>query len=154
MGFDDKIRGIIIDALEYGATNFEQLWKYCREKMVALYDEVPTIKQTIQELLLSIQAKRLIIVESGVHGTIPLFLMAADKRVEMRMYTAAPFLYPIYKDICYTEKYENNRLFETVACQDGLFQLSEYKNGSFFVNETADGIIKAKALDELRYAIS
>lgn len=153
-GFDDKIRGIIIDAFEHGATDFEQLWKYCREKMAALYDEVPAIKQAIQELLLSIHAKRIIIVESGVHGTIPLFLMAADKRAEMRMYTAAPFLYPMYKDICYTEKYENNRLFETVACQDGLFQISGYKNGSFFVNETADVMLKIKALNELRYAIS
>lgn len=91
--FDDKARAVIYKALEAGASDFTEFWSYCRPRLCALLESVSAVRNALRGLFSGIGAERIIVVESGVHGTIPLLLMAADERAEMRMYTAAPFLW-------------------------------------------------------------
>ena len=152
--FDDRARGVIYEALEAGAADFQELWRYCRPRLCALLESEPEVKTALCGLLSGIKEKRVIVVESGVHGTIPLLLMAADERVEMRMYTAAPFLWAQLGGFCFTRAYENARRFETVECQESLFELCGCPDGRFLVQEMISPAVKEAALGELSYVLS
>ena len=152
--FDDKARAVIYEALEAGTSDFTEFRSYCRPRLCALLESVPAVRNALRGLFSGIGAERIIVVESGVHGTIPLLLMAADERAEMRMYTAAPFLWEQLGGFCYTRAYENARRFETVECRESFFELCGCSGGRFFVQETTSPAVREAALGELSYAIN
>lgn len=122
---------MIYEALEAGASDFTEFRSYCRPRLCALLESVPAVRNALRGLFSGIGAERIIVVESGVHGTIPLLLMAADERAEMRMYTAAPFLWEQLGGFCYTRAYENARRFETVECQESFLSFAAARAGAF-----------------------
>ncbi len=152
--FDDRARGVIYEAIEAGASDFSEFWSYCRPRLRALLESAPDVRAELCGLLSGIGAPRVVAVESGVHGTIPLLLMAADERVEMRMYTAAPFLWAQLGGFCFTRAYENALRFETVECQESLFELCGYSGGRFLVQDTISSAVKEAALGEISYVLS
>ncbi len=68
----------------------------------------------------------------------------------MRMYTTYPYLLEVYDDNIYSQKYEENRLFETLYSQDLYFQFSDFKDGHFFVRKCANREVEKKAFAEIK----
>lgn len=147
---DDSIRLSIYQALEAERTDFEDFCVYCKDRMLAVLDKHLGLKQVLLDLLGSIKEKRIIVVESGYAGTIPMMLKALDERVDFKLYTTAPYLYETYKDRIFCRRYEDVRKFETVYSHDQMLRYSSYREGKFFVNLSNDGVTRTKSLAEIK----
>lgn len=151
--FDDAVREPIYNALEKGITDYPEFKRYCCSHILQTLSVHPSLANELKRLLGSIREERVIVVESGYCGTFPLLLSALDDRVDFRMFTTAPFLKHIYKERIYTDGYEQIRNIETLYSQEMLFELCDYKDGSFFVCENTDTAVREKALKEIKKAI-
>ena len=147
---DDEIRLPLYEALESGHTEFNDFTGYCKEKIIPVLDEYPKLKTDLLALLGSIDQKKIIVIESGYMGTIPMMLKALDDRVDFRLFTTAPFLYETYKDKIFCRKYEDIRKFETVYSQDLLLQYSSCHDGKFYVNLSSNESVKEKSFAEIK----
>ncbi|MEZ4732221.1 MAG: hypothetical protein R3E79_34320 [Caldilineaceae bacterium] len=91
-----------------------------------------------------------LIIESGLHGTFPLWLLTLTNNVgDFVLYTTAPWLYPIYGDIVYRKNYNYLRDMETIVVHDCLFQFETVRDGEITVAETCNPIAKRLAHYEL-----
>ena len=147
---DDVVRGSFFDALESGCDNFKSFQSFCKEKIVRDLKPYPEVTTKIKEMLSTIKASEILVIESGCYGTFPMLLSALDDRVDFKMFTTVPFLFEIYKDRIFSRAYEKNRLFETLYAQDQLFQLTSVKNNHFYISENANEVIFDKSLEEIR----
>lgn len=147
---DDCIRLPIYEALESGCATFESFCAFCKDRMLAVLDQHRELKQVLLDLLGTIKEKRIIVVESGYAGTIPMMLKALDERVDFRLYTTAPYLYEIYKNHTFCRKYEDIRKFETVYSHNRLLRYSSYRDNRFYVNVSNDDTIVADSLAEIK----
>lgn len=151
---DDDIRLPLYEALEYGHIQSDQYDAYCKEKILPVLDGHPALKTILMDLLESTRQNRIIVIESGYMGTIPMMLKALDDRVDFRLFTTAPFLYETYQDRIFCRNYEDIRRFETLYSQDLFLQYSSYCNGKFYVNISADGSVKKKSYSEVKEFIT
>ena len=149
-GADDDVRIPLYEALEEGNISFDEFFVYSKEEILSSLEEYPELKKLLLDLLGSIKQKRIIVVESGYMGTIPMMLKALDDRVDFRLFTTAPFLYETYKDKIFCQKYEEIRRFETLYANDLLMQYSSYDNGKFYVKLSKDDVVHDKALSEIK----
>ena len=151
---DDEIRASIYRALEDGCTDagsfFASVLPDIR-KTIAAY---PQAEDVLRAMLARIDAKRLIVVESGCAGTFPLLLMSLDARVDMRMYTTYPYLTSVFGDRIFTPRYEENRMFETMASQELLFQFSSIHDGQFYVRTCTDAEVECQSLREIQWMLA
>lgn len=147
---DDIIRASFLDALEYGCSDFKSFHSFCKERIVQDLQLYPEVIRSIQELLSTIQTSKILVIESGCYGTFPMLLSVLDERVEFKMYTTVPYLSEVYKDHIYTKAYENIRLFETITCQDRLFQLSSVRGNGFYVKVNGEKMVLEEAVQEVR----
>ena len=147
---DDDIRLPLYEALESGYTEFNAFYAYCKEKIIPVLDEYPKLKNNLLALLGSIKQKKIIVIESGYMGTIPMMLKVIDDRVDFRLFATAPFLYETYQDKIFCRKYEEIRKFETVYSQDLLLQYSSFHHGRFYVKLTDERAVKDKSLCEMK----
>jgi len=107
-------------------------------------------KDNLKKLLGTISEKKILVVETGRIASIPLLLKCVDDRVDFRLFTTVPAFYNVYKGRYFTNEYDKNRLFETIMCQDCLFQLAEFVDGNLFmVKETTDSTVLESAKQEL-----
>jgi len=119
-------------------------------KIKKVLAENQTLKRAIEEIMSGIKAQKICVVETGVHGTMPLLLKACDERIDQIMlYTTLPWMYDAWGECCYTKSYEDLRLFETVNCQDLLFSFSSVKGRAFYIREIADDKVKKESIKEL-----
>ena len=146
---DDDIRLPLYEALESGQIQFDDYSAYCKEKILLVLNEHPKLKTILLDLLSSIKQNRIVVIESGYMGTIPMMLKALDDRVDFRLFTTAPFLYETYQDRIFCWKYEDIRKFETLYSQDLFMQYSSYRIGKFYVNVSADESVKGKTISEM-----
>lgn len=148
---DDEIRSSVIAALESGACgDFDSFREFVLPDMQKTLSRYPEAVGHLTNLLQTIPEQRVIVVESGCYGTFPLLLMSLDPRVDMRMYTTVPYLADVFGDRIFTQKYENNRLFETLYSQDAYLKFAGFRDGRFYVNRCTDAAIEANALAEVR----
>lgn len=133
---------------------FDAFMAYCREKILKVLDEHKALKDALIELLQSIPEEKIMVVESGYMGTIPILLMALDDRVDFRMFTTAPFLYDTYREKIYCQRYEEIRKFETLYSQDLLMKYASFKEGKFFVNISNDNEVLRKSFSEIYFFIN
>ena len=147
---DDDIRLPLYEALESGHVRFEEFSVYCRERILQVLNEHRELKTILLNLLGSIRQNKIIVIESGYMGTIPMMLKALDDRVDFRLFTTAPFLYETYRDRIFCRKYEDIRKFETVYSQDLLTQYSSFRSGRFYVNLSADESVINNSLSEVK----
>ncbi len=150
---DDDIRLPLYEALGSGHVRFAEYSSYCKERILPVLDEHPGLKTILLGLLGSVRQDRIIVIESGYMGTIPMMLKALDDRVDFRLFTTAPFLYETYQDRIFCRNYEDIRRFETLYSQDLFLQYSSYHSGKFFVNISADGSVKNKTYSEVKAII-
>jgi hypothetical protein len=146
---DDDIRLPLYEALESGHIQFGDYSAYCGERILPVLNGHPKLKTILLELLRPIEQDRILVIESGYMGTIPMMLRALDGRVDFRLFTTAPFLYETYRDRIFCRKYEDLRRFETLYSQDLFMRYSSYRGGKFYVNASADGSVKEKAVSEI-----
>ena len=148
---DDEIRASVIKALEgERCSNFEDFCEAVLPDIRNTLKNYPEAEQCLKSMLGEITEQKIIVVESGCSGTFPMLLKSLDERVEVRMYTTYPYLFEVYGSRIFTEKYEENRLFETFASQDLYFQFSGLQNGLFFVKKCENEQVKKRALEEIK----
>ena len=147
---DDEIRLPIYDALEQGHTDFEPFDEYCGERIRRVLDRHAPLRDALTGLLSGIGEERIVVVESGYCGTVPMMLGALDARVEMRMFTTAPFLVATYGPRVYTDRYEDLRHFETLRSQDTYLRYAAFRDGRFLVRQADDATVRRQALAEIR----
>ena len=147
---DDDIRLSIYEALESGCMAFGDFSAFCKSGMKAVLNRHGELKRILSGLLGTIKENRIVVVESGYAGTIPMMLKAIDDRVDFRLYTTAPFLYETYKDYIFCRRYEDIRQFETVCSQDLLFRYAAYCDGRFYVNISEEDAVLNNSLAEIK----
>ena len=147
---DDEIRSSVYRALEAACTDFQTFSHFVLPDIRQTMERYPCAEAALRSLLAGIDADRILVVESGCAGTFPLLLMALDERVELRMYSTYPYLNSIFGSRVFTSRYEENRMFETMASQDAYFRFSEMRDGQFYVQKCADAEIERRALREIR----
>ena len=147
---DDDIRLPLYEALESGHIQFDEYSAYCKERILPVLNEHRELKTILLDLLGAIRQKRIIVIESGYMGTIPMMMKALDDRVDFRLFTTAPFLYETYHDSIFCRKYEDIRKFETLYSQDLLLKYSSFHDGRFHVNISADRSVKNNSLSEIK----
>ena len=146
---DDDIRLPLYEALESGHIQFDEYSAYSKKRILPVIYEHPKLKTILLDLLNSIKQSKIIVIESGYMGTIPMMLKALDDRVDFRLFTTAPFLYETYQDRIFCRNYEDIRRFETLYSQDLFMQYSSYSSGKFYVNVSADESVKEKTISEI-----
>ena len=147
---DDDIRLPLYEALENGHTDLDSYAAYCKDRILPVLDSCPKLKTILADLLGSVKQNKIVVIESGYMGTVPIMLKTLDGRVDFRMFTTAPFLYETYRDKIFCRKYEDVRRFEKVYSQDLLLQYSSFHDGKFYVKVSADGIVRDRSLAEIR----
>jgi hypothetical protein len=60
-----------------------------------------------------------------------------------------PWFYDAWNQSFFSKHYENLRIFETLLCQEVLFQFSSIKNNVFYVQEIENNDIKEKSIQEI-----
>jgi len=145
---DEELRLPLYEALESGHIEFEDFFPFCKGRILKALDNHQELKTILLGLLGSIKQSRIIVIESGYMGTIPMTLKSLDERVDFRLYTTAPFLYETYQDKLFCQRYEDLRSFETLYSQDLLLRYSSYRNGRFYVSISKDGFVKKKSFME------
>ena len=146
---DDDIRLPLYDALESGHIRFDDYSAYCKKRILPVLNEHPELKTILLDLLNTIKQSRIIVIESGYMGTIPMMLKALDDRVDFRLFTTAPFLYETYQDRIFCRNYEDIRRFETLYSQDLFMRYSSYRSRKFYVNVSVEESVKEKTLSEI-----
>lgn len=146
---DDEIRSFVYEALEAGAADFASFKAYCGERIRWKVTEYPPLKNALEELLRQIPEGKILVVESGYGGTIPMLLAALDERVDFRLYTTAPYLYETYKDKIFCKRYEDIRAFETLYSQDLLMKYASFRSGRFYVHRVCEESIFKEGLGEI-----
>lgn len=148
---DDAIRLPVYEALEYGHISFDDYRSYCKEQMLAVLERYGKLKDVLSRLLSSVKEKKIVVVESGYCGTMPMMLSALDDRVTFKLYTTAPYLYETYKNHVYCKKYEDIRKFETLYSQNLLLRYSSFRENQFYVTAAENQTVWKQALMEMRY---
>ena len=151
---DDRLRLPIYEALEQGCDSFKDFSEMTKPKILSALEKYPKLKQTLLELLGSVKAEKIMVVESGYCGTVPMVLHALDSRVDFRMYTTAPYLNEIYRDRIFCRRDEDIRRFETLYAQDLLLKYSSFHDGRFYVKMSNRPDVFQKSLREMKYCIA
>lgn len=147
-GTDDRLRLPVYEALERGVTDFAGFSAFCKERIRAVLRDLPALEAALRALLATVRAERILVVESGYCGTVPLTLSALDDRVDFRLYTTAPYLYTVYRDRIFCRRYEQIRSFETLYAQDRLMTYAALRDGRFYVRAAGDEAIWDRAAGE------
>lgn len=146
---NDAVRACIYAALESGCTDYPSFIRTVLPAMRRAIGAYPQARERIGSMLADIDAERILVVESGCAGTFPLLLMALDERVDMKMYTTYPYLTDVLGKRVFISRYEENRLFETMAAQALYFRFSGLRNGQFYIQTCTNKAIETRALAEI-----
>ena len=133
----------------YGKKEYELDSAYSKKRILPVINEHPELERSLLDLLSTIKQSRIVVIESGYMGTIPMMLKALDDRVDFRLFTTAPFLYETWQDRIFCRNYEDIRRFETLYSQDLFMQYSSYHSGKFYVNVSAEESVWEKTLSEI-----
>lgn len=150
-GVDDEIRASIFKALE--ENNSRNYKIYCDAVLPDMRNtlkQYPETEKCLIALLSGIKEKHIVVIEAGCAGTFPMLLKSLDDRVDFRMYTTYPYLSEVYRDKIFTQKYEENRLLETLYSQNFFFQFSALADGKFYVKKCQNEKVQKYALAEAK----
>lgn len=152
-GDNDEVYDMIYEglftSLDKENDDFEKFSALFSDFIAKRLSDFPKIEQELKLLLNKIKQPKIMVVESGRFASIPMLMHALDKRVDFRLFTTTPQFYGVYKGKFFSNEYDKNRLFETLQCQDVLFQFAGFQNEKFYVKETKNKSVKENALMEL-----
>ena len=144
-----EIQNYIFDCLACGITNLADLVYYVR-KIIFSKNHFRQLIKSLNTELSKIDKEKILVIESGYIGTIPVLLSCLDNRVDFRLFTTLPYFYDVYRNKFFTFAFEKMRRFETIICQDALFQISSISDSNIKIVETDNLTIKNLALTQLR----
>lgn len=147
-GVDDLLRLPVYEALESGIADERDFFAFCKPRIRRALRGSPALERALRDLLCGIREEKILVVESGCCGTVPLTLAALDDRVDFRLYTTAPYLYEVYREKIFCGNYERMRSFETLCAQDALMRFSSFRDGRFYVRTATDDRIWEKSAGE------
>ncbi len=154
-GADDILRQPVYEALENGVSGYGDFSAFCKTRIRGALKGYPVLEKALRELLGGVREEKILVIESGYCGTIPLTLSALDERVDLRLYTTAPYLYETYRDKIFCRRYEQVRSFETLYSQDILMKYSSFRKGRFYLRTAVeDGIWEKAAAEAARLSAS
>lgn len=148
-GIDDEIRLPIYEALESNITEYSEFKEFFKNRIMKVMKQHPFLYQSLKDLLSQIKQNKIMVIESGYCGTIPMLLTSLDNRVDFKLYTTAPFLFNVYKDKIFCKKYENLRLLETLYSQNFFMKYSQFSQGKFYVKLAQGPNIKNETTKEI-----
>jgi hypothetical protein len=107
--------------------------------------------QSSRDYLASLQlTKPVFIVETGLHGTFPLWLLTlTQNHGDFVLYATAPWLKACYLDRVFCKNYNYMRDMETIIIHEYLFRFHRFSEGQVFIAPTSNPHIKALTLYEL-----
>lgn len=143
-----EIQNIIFAALDSGIKNFYELKTYVKNEIKSKRNFDKLI-QSLKNLLSDIKQGKIMIIESGYIGTIPMLLSSIDNRIDFKLFSTIPYFYDVYKGKFFTDEFQKMRLFETIQCQDALFKLSSIDGKNINICETENDSVKKIAFSEL-----
>jgi len=92
----------------------------------------------------------MLIVETGLHATFPLWLLALTQNSgDFLLYATAPWLKSNYKDSVFCPNYNYLRNMETITIHEYLFQFHSFSDGQVYIEQSNNTHIKALSLYEL-----
>lgn len=147
---DDDLREAFFDALDSGIKEFDEFKTFVKPKMLSVMAAYPKALEEIQGLLSQIKEERILVIESGCYGTFPMLLAALDERVDIRMFTAVPYMYEIYQNRIFSPAYEKNRYFETLYSQDILMRFAGCVDKKFYVQQAENESAIEDSLAEIK----
>lgn len=107
-------------------------------------------RETSAYLEQSIGLQPFFIVESGMIGSMPLWIMSqCENDGKFVMYTTVPWLEQLYGTNIFCRNYNYLRDIETSVAQESLFQFHSVENGQCWVRKTSNPLIEKLALFEL-----
>jgi hypothetical protein len=153
-GDADELYNKILDAVYSALQNYNDFSQPFQETAAdiireSLINNIPLYNK-LAALLSGISQTNICVVESGMHGTMPLLLKSVDDRINnIKLFTTIPCFYNAWDNCYFTKKYEYLRLFETLFCQDSWFRFSSIKETGFYISENNNMNIKEFALYEI-----
>lgn len=97
-----------------------------------------------------IEKRKYTIIESGIQGSMPLFIMSIINEVDtFLMYTTAPWLFKQYSGIVFRKNYNYLREMETLICQNDLFDYHNLEKNKVYIKEYQNEEIKNLAYYEI-----
>jgi hypothetical protein len=91
-----------------------------------------------------------LVVESGVHGTMPmLFGLASPLATDFRVFTTLPWLVEIHGRRSFTRRVDQLRAIENVVCQEHLFFFESLRDGQTIVRASTSAETWEVATDEV-----
>lgn len=122
----DDIRLLIHEVVKSGNVAFTDFCKCCGKFVLYVLNQHSGLKKILRELLVSIKAKKIVVIESGYMGAILMMLKVLANEVTFKLYTTVPFLYKTYKDffsIADTKMSESSRGFIYKSLSFGILPI-------------------------------
>jgi hypothetical protein len=146
----DRIHSAIFNALDNNPENFDEYKTIVKSDIKTLFNDYTDLYNDLTAIFSNIQCKKILVVESGYIGSIPMLLACFDDRVDFKLFSTVPFLYKVYEGKYYTDEFDKMRLFETIQAQDVLFKLSSFRSGEFYITETVSNKIQEISINEIK----
>jgi hypothetical protein len=107
--------------------------------------------QSSRDYLASLQlTKPIFIIETGLHGTFPLWLQTlTQNQSDFVLYATAPWLKTCYQDRIFCENYNYMRDMETIIIHEHFLRFHHFSEGQVFIEQTNNPHIKSLSLYEL-----
>lgn len=141
---------IIYEASTLFYNNFEKFFNYIKPKFLSLLNKNKPFYDYLKKILSQIQGKKILVVDSGRFGTMPLILKCIDNRVDFVLFTTCPEMYSVYNEKIFTKNTGKLYDFELITSQNDLFTFSSIKNDNTYIKITNDKNIVNKSLEEIK----
>lgn len=148
----------ICDTLARHHKSFSAFFKELKPKFLKLIHKNPDFYNFLKYQLDKIPDKKIIVVECGRFGTMPLILKCIDKRVDFRLFATGPEMYSVYKDKLFTKNGLNLAIHELVLLeksisQNEMFVFSSVKNNELMIKINNNKNILDKCYQEISYSL-
>lgn len=139
------------DAVSLHPDNFDDFFNYLKPKYLKIINSNKPFKNFLKKYLSNIKSEKIIVVESGRFGTLPLILMCIDDRVDFRLLTTTPEMYGVFKNKFYTKDFRKMLLLEYSISQNEMIIFSSIKNNKIYIKQNKDNLVLQKSIDEISY---
>lgn len=128
----------LFDAADLYPNDFESFFNYLKPRFLEKLQALPDYYQFIKNELAKIKSNKILVVESGIMGTMPLILKSVDERVDFVLFGTNPAFYQLYKHRLFTKDIVKLINLEQSVCQNELFVFSSVKDGEIYIKQTTD----------------
>ena len=138
--------------------NFDKFFKVLKPKFLKLIKQNKSFFEYTKKMLSKIKSEKIIIIECGRYGTIPLILKCLDERIDFKLFSTGPEMFELYKDRIYNKKGLRLPLsklvdMEKLTCQNEMFIFSSIKNDKVMIKVTTNKKLLEQSHNEIACAL-